>query len=124
MDRERTGRKIRAVRELRNYNQTYMAGRLGIGQNTYSLWEQGRGLDLARVTAIARLLDVSTESLTSPEPFVFVSGGLPAQDPDVPSARTMAELLRRNEERAQQLEVMNRRLMDLVASMVGEGKAR
>ncbi|MBS1938152.1 MAG: helix-turn-helix transcriptional regulator [Bacteroidetes bacterium] len=72
MNYERIGRKIERVRNLRNYTQTYMAQQLGIQQNTYSLWEKGKGLTEERVEAIAKILDVPVEELNNPAPFTLV----------------------------------------------------
>jgi transcriptional regulator with XRE-family HTH domain len=72
MNFERIGRKIERVRNLRNYTQTYMAQQLGIQQNTYSLWEKGKGLTEERVEAIAKILDVPVEELNNPAPFTVV----------------------------------------------------
>ncbi len=68
MNMERVGKKIQKVREWRNYTQAYMAAQLGIKQNTYSLWEKGKGLTEEGVEAIAKILDVPVEELLSPEP--------------------------------------------------------
>jgi transcriptional regulator with XRE-family HTH domain len=37
----RIGRNIRMIRELRNYDQQYVASRLFIGRSTLSTWEKG-----------------------------------------------------------------------------------
>ena len=68
MNMERTGRKIKHVREDRDYDQKYMATQLGIAQNTCSLWEKGRGLTEDGVRAIAKILEVDPDWLLSPDP--------------------------------------------------------
>ncbi len=64
----RIGLKIKNIREWRNYTQTFMAAQLGVKQNTYSFWEQGKGLTGERVDTIARVLDVPPDELGSPDP--------------------------------------------------------
>jgi transcriptional regulator with XRE-family HTH domain len=39
-----------------------------VKQNTYSLWEHGKGLTSEQVGAIAKVLDVPPDELGSPEP--------------------------------------------------------
>lgn len=38
-ERKRIARNIRLIRELRNYNQRFVAHELGIGRSTLSTWE-------------------------------------------------------------------------------------
>jgi transcriptional regulator with XRE-family HTH domain len=40
-ERLRIARNIKLIRELRNYNQRYVASELGIGRSTLSTWENG-----------------------------------------------------------------------------------
>lgn len=40
-ERIRIARNIRLIRELRNYNQRYVANEMGIGRSTLSTWENG-----------------------------------------------------------------------------------
>lgn len=40
-ERMRIARNIRLIRELRNYNQRYVASEIGIGRSTLSTWENG-----------------------------------------------------------------------------------
>ena len=58
------GEKIKKIRETKNYTQDYMAGQLGISQNTYSKIETG-GIKLTtdRLNAIAKVLEVTPESI-------------------------------------------------------------
>lgn len=37
----RIARNIKLIRELRNYDQRYVASELGIGRSTLSTWENG-----------------------------------------------------------------------------------
>lgn len=68
MNLHRIATKIRNIREWRNCTQTYMAQQLGIKQNTYSLWESGKGLSEENIAAIAKVLDVPHDELMSPDP--------------------------------------------------------
>lgn len=55
---------IKKLRELRGYDQKYMAGQLGIQQNTYSKIENGRiKLTVERATKIANILGTNIEVL-------------------------------------------------------------
>lgn len=50
--------KIKRLRELRNYTQEYMAGRLGISQRGYSKIESGKSaLSVQRLRQIAGALE-------------------------------------------------------------------
>jgi DNA-binding XRE family transcriptional regulator len=40
-ERMRIARNIKLIRELRNYNQRYVASEIGIGRSTLSTWENG-----------------------------------------------------------------------------------
>ncbi|MDD3743016.1 MAG: helix-turn-helix transcriptional regulator [Lentimicrobiaceae bacterium] len=54
------GRSLRKLRELKDYSQEYMAGKLGVSQVTYSRIENDKTkLDIARLNEIAEILDVS-----------------------------------------------------------------
>ncbi|OIN60341.1 helix-turn-helix domain-containing protein [Arsenicibacter rosenii] len=60
------GNKIRKIRELRNFTQTYMAERLGIKQSTYSTIENGElDVTLSRLQEISKLLEVRIEDIIS-----------------------------------------------------------
>lgn len=60
-ERLRIARNIRLIRELRNYNQRYVASEMGIGRSTLSTWENGLcdlPIDkLMRLSAILGLKD-------------------------------------------------------------------
>lgn len=59
-------KKIRKVRELRNFSQEYMAIQLGISQVAYSKIETGlTRLDLKRLKKIAETLDIDPFTLMS-----------------------------------------------------------
>lgn len=58
------GKKIRKIRELRNFSQEYVAIQLGISQVAYSKIETGlTRLDLKRLIKIAETLDIDTFTL-------------------------------------------------------------
>ncbi len=58
------GARIKRLREGRNYTQEYMAGKLGISQNTYSKIETGSiKLTTDRLKDIAAVLEVSVENI-------------------------------------------------------------
>lgn len=40
-ERIRIARNIKLIRELRNFNQRYVANEMGIGRSTLSTWENG-----------------------------------------------------------------------------------
>ncbi len=51
---------LKTFRELRNYTQKYMAARLGITQNGYSLLENGKTeMDVNQLLMLATILKVS-----------------------------------------------------------------
>lgn len=55
---------IKLIREFRNFSQSYMAYKLGIKQNTYSLIESGKILiKPKRLQEISVILNVSVEFL-------------------------------------------------------------
>ncbi len=56
--------KIKRLRELRNYTQEYMAGRLGISQRGYSKIESGKStLSVQRLRQIAEALECNPADL-------------------------------------------------------------
>jgi len=56
------GIKIKKIRQLRDYKQSYMADMLNIEQNTYSKIENGKtSLTVDRLDAIAEILGVSRD---------------------------------------------------------------
>lgn len=58
------GRKIKKLRELRNYSQDYMAAQLGISQSTYSQLEtEDAGLNPDRLHKIADLLQITVSDI-------------------------------------------------------------
>ncbi|PKP47463.1 MAG: XRE family transcriptional regulator [Bacteroidetes bacterium HGW-Bacteroidetes-11] len=58
------GKKIRKVRELRNFTQDFMAKGLGITQEAYSRLESGQTrIDVNRMEKIANILDIDPISL-------------------------------------------------------------
>jgi len=60
------GRKIKKLRELKNYTQEYMANHLNISQNSYSRIEsENVKVTAERLKAIAQLLEVPSEYLIS-----------------------------------------------------------
>lgn len=72
MDPKMIGLKIKAWREIRRYNEEYMARQLQIGQSTYSELEAGKHkIDIARLDRIAGILKVPVNELLDPMPMVF-----------------------------------------------------
>lgn len=65
MDKEALARRIRQLREYRNYTQSYVATQLGICQNTYSQLESGMTyIKQERLKAISQVLNFPVEKLT------------------------------------------------------------
>lgn len=61
---EKLGRKIKKLRELRNYSQDYMASQLGISQPSYSNLEtDDAGLSPDRLQKIANLLQITVSDI-------------------------------------------------------------
>lgn len=53
------GEKIRKLRNLRGYNEEYLANKLGMSQNNYSKIELGKvKITLDRIEEIAQVLDI------------------------------------------------------------------
>ncbi len=67
------GRNLRKLRELNDYSQEYMAGKLGVSQVTYSRIENNKTkLDVLRLIKIAEILNVN--------PFVLIDITSPIND--------------------------------------------
>lgn len=61
---KKVGQNIRAIRELRNYTQAYMAEQLSVTQRTYSSFENDEGkLTIGRLSLIASILEVSLDDI-------------------------------------------------------------
>lgn len=69
----RTGYKIRKVRELKNITQAYVANAIGVKQNTYSRMETGSiKIQDDQLDKIAEILEVEKEDIeTFDETLVF-----------------------------------------------------
>lgn len=66
------GTKIRMVREIRGYSQGYMAGKLGIAQNTYSKIETNQSkLATDTMKKIAEILEISPMDIISQQPAII-----------------------------------------------------
>lgn len=67
------GKKIRKVRELRNFTQDFMAKGLGITQEAYRRLESGQTrIDINRMEKVAKILDVDPLTLMNfDESFFF-----------------------------------------------------
>jgi len=66
------GRKIKKLRELRNYTQDYMADQLGISQPAYSKMETDETeINHVRLTQIAKVLDISVQDILAFDERVF-----------------------------------------------------
>lgn len=55
-ERMRIARNIRLIRELRNYDQRYVASALQVGRSTLSTWENG--LSEVKIETLIRLATV------------------------------------------------------------------
>ncbi len=55
-ERMRIASNIRLIRELRNYNQRYVASELGIGRSTLSTWENG--VSEVKIESLIRLAEI------------------------------------------------------------------
>jgi DNA-binding XRE family transcriptional regulator len=55
-ERIRIARNIRLIRELRNYDQRYVASALNVGRSTLSTWENG--VTEVRIETLIRLAEV------------------------------------------------------------------
>lgn len=134
MNLHRVATKIRNIREWRNYTQTYMAQQLGIKQNTYSLWESGKGLSEESVASIATVLDVPYEELMSPDPVALTltnnhgnNGYVTVQNQQQHTVplEIMDRLLQENKERARMLEELLKSQMELMKELLsGNGGAK
>lgn len=67
------GEKIKHFRELRNFDQKYMAKALDIHQTTYSKIENGHDPSFSQVEKIAEILGVQVQDLISFEPAQYIS---------------------------------------------------
>jgi hypothetical protein len=62
----RIGQKIRNIRELKNYTQEHLAGKLEISQNAYSKMESGGSkISTERLQRIAEILETPIENILS-----------------------------------------------------------
>lgn len=60
------GENIKKIRELRNYNQSYMANKLGMSQENYSYLEtKQKHISDELLFRIANLLNVSSQLITN-----------------------------------------------------------
>jgi transcriptional regulator with XRE-family HTH domain len=58
------GTKVKKLRELRNFTQSYMAERLGIAQSSYSTIESGESdITLSRLDEISKILGMRLEDV-------------------------------------------------------------
>jgi transcriptional regulator with XRE-family HTH domain len=55
-ERIRIARNIRLIRELRNYDQRYVASALNVGRSTLSTWENG--ITEVRIETLIKLAEV------------------------------------------------------------------
>ena len=133
MDMLRVGQKIKNIREWRNYTQTYMANKLGVKQNTYSLWENGKGLSPEGVDAIARVLDVPSEELNSPDPVSLTltnnhgnNGYVNIQNQQQHTVPLEIEdrLMAENKERARMLEDLLKAQMEVLKEFVNHERVK
>lgn len=68
MNLQKIGKNIRKIRELRDYDQQYMAEQLGISQSQYSKIEQGlKDISITILDKIATVLDVEKSLLETLE---------------------------------------------------------
>lgn len=127
MNLKRVAVKIRNIREWRNYTQTYMAEQLGIKQNTYSLWENGKGLNEEHIESIAKVLDVPYEELMSPDAVSLTltnnhgnNGYVTVQNQQQHTVplEIVDRLLQENKERARMLEELLKSQMELMKEIM------
>ncbi len=55
-ERMRIARNIRLIRELRNFDQRYVASELEVGRSTLSTWENG--LSEVRIESLIKLAEI------------------------------------------------------------------
>ena len=55
-ERMRIARNIRLIRELRNYNQRYVASEMEVGRSTLSTWENG--ISEVKIESLIRLAEI------------------------------------------------------------------
>lgn len=119
------GKRIRQLREWRNYAQCYMALQLGIDQSTYSRIESGRTPPrVDRLERIAAILEVPLETLLRKGPLQVVVheqtlDGLAVPIDQWPLA-TIERMLEENALRARELERFNHRLLDILERRRGD----
>jgi len=55
-ERLRIARNIRLIRELRNFDQRFVASELGVGRSTLSTWENG--VSEVKIESLIRLAEI------------------------------------------------------------------
>jgi len=70
------GQKIKKLREFRSFTQEYMADKLDISQQAYSLLEKDDNIPFGRIKQVAEILDVPVEQVVGlDEKFIFNNYG-------------------------------------------------
>lgn len=74
MEQQHLGRKIKKLRELRNFTQHYMAEQLGIAQPTYSKLENEQDeINEDKLQRIAQILDLNVSDILNFDDRAFLN---------------------------------------------------
>lgn len=67
------GKKIKKIRELRNYTQDYMASKLDVSQSTYARFEKDDSdITISKLEKISEILDIKIQDLINfSDKFIF-----------------------------------------------------
>lgn len=105
--------RIRKLREYRNYTQSYMAFRLDVKQNTYSLIERGAyELKPARLELIAAILEIDITLLLSDNFELYKTAGSDkSQQPDSSIMQQMERVIKTLEDEVKYLRDQNHHLL-------------
>jgi transcriptional regulator with XRE-family HTH domain len=109
-----TGLRIKKLRELRGYSQSYMARKLGISQEQYSYLEtKQKSIPGEQVRVIAALLEVDEELLRNFDPLQVLAG---SEDRHHGLTEIQTRLIQNHEnERKLFLELINRLTEELTS---------
>lgn len=77
MQKYTLGDKIRIIRSIRGYVESYVAAKLGVSQQTYSRWERSReDFSEEALHDIAKILDVSVSFIKHFQPGILLTDKL------------------------------------------------
>lgn len=120
-------KRIKFIREFRNYSQEYMAFRLGISQNAYSRIELGKSkLTVEKAKLIAEIFDLDLSELLNENASFIISDEIDEINPNTNS--DMEEQIIHYQERIKtlksELQLAHQReleLLEIIKNFMGEG---